>query len=144
MNGGRIFLAALACALVVAPGAAGEDAIELMAPANGATARAGTDVRFAWSNPLGGGFQALLVATDPAFADVVAVRAWTCAPSCATSTLVAGLAPGTYFWGVGFKVPEGVAQLSAPWSFRVVASPKAKAPLKPPARKKPRPKRRPR
>jgi hypothetical protein len=131
MSVGRLLCAALFAALAIAPAAAAADGIDLVAPANGATVRAGA-IPFEWTTEWADGVEALVLALDPQFADVVTVRSWDCAPACATSTRLTQLRTGTYYWGVGIKLGTGVVHLSEPWSFTV----RPPAPYVPPARHK--------
>jgi hypothetical protein len=133
-----------AVAVAVAAGAAGvgtaraaDGEIALSAPADASTWAAGATLRFDWTaavaDPVA---DVLLVASDASFADLAVVRSWSCDPACATGEAVGGLAPGTYYWGVGFKLGSGAVVLSAPWRFTITPPPKARpgAPLRPPAR----------
>jgi hypothetical protein len=137
MSVGRVCCAALFAALAISPAAAAADGINLVAPANGTTVVAGP-IGFQWTTAWSDGVEALVVALDPQFADVVAVRSWDCAPACATSTRLTQLGAGMYYWGVGIKLATGVVHLSEPWSFTV----RQRAPYVPPARHRRQPRHR--
>jgi hypothetical protein len=143
----RLGTACAAAAVAVAAGGGGvgtaraaEGQVALSAPGDASTWAAGSTLRFAWTpvvaDPVA---DVLLVASDARFADLVFVRSWSCEPACATGEAVGGLAPGSYYWGVGFKLGSGAAVLSAPWRFTITPPPKARlgAPLRPPTRHRP-------
>ena len=137
MSVGRLLCAVLLAALAIAPAAtAAADGIALVAPVNGSVLGAAADVGFQWTTTWSGGAEALIVASDARFADIVTVRSWSCAPTCATSARLGSLPAGTYYWGVGIELGAGVVHLSEPWSFTVAAPAKVRAPYLPPPRHK--------
>src|SRR4051812_15610716 len=117
MRLGTALAAAAALSVAAAAGPArAADGLSLAAPADGSAWATGSTIRFAWTPALADPLvEALLIATDPRFADLVAVRSWSCDPACATGDAVTGFPAGTYYWGVGVKTAAGATVLSDPW-----------------------------
>jgi hypothetical protein len=96
----------LAVAALAAPGAAAADGgLNLTAPAEGTTVLSDTTVDFSWVNPFYHPFgedQTFVVATDPAFTDVVFQHGDYCESMqlCPQGVTAVPFAPGTYYWKV--------------------------------------------
>jgi hypothetical protein len=120
------------------------DGIFLSAPANGSSWSTTATIAFSWTEawycPDCDGVEALLIATDPGFTNVVYRGAGPCpasnAPSCPTSATLGPFSAGTYYWGVGLQLGSNPVHTSDVWSFTVTAGappPPPPPPTPPPA-----------